>query len=354
MLLTRNIFLDTSIVVGLNFNYAHPTIKRLLDLIQQERAHLLTTSITVAEVEANIRKQVHASSQAHAKFGKDAKILRNLEESEYRALFAPFTTGKAEECLIVQHKAFLEAAKAEVLVPPANCVETVFSQYFGNAPPFGDGKKKSEFPDAFAMAALDEWCERNNQRVYVVSHDTDIKTYCEGNPRLIWLEHPRDFLGLLLLHDEKLAPLVNRLVESHPADLERAVATEFANIGFWLDDLEGEVYDVTVEQVEIEDHSLIEVTPESAVVEVSAKVSFSAEVEYDDLETATYDSEDKVLIPWRKISTTLERSEDISATLHLAINVDAPDFFKIGHTEINTGKDWGIAITAVDDGYPYK
>ena len=33
-------------------------------------------------------------------------------------------------------------------------------------PLFGEGKKKDEFPGAFSLVALREWCESNDRRVY--------------------------------------------------------------------------------------------------------------------------------------------------------------------------------------------
>lgn len=297
----------------------------------------------------------HSSVQALSKFRKNAKILKNLNGPPYDTFFRELDTDSAENTLIKQFRDFLIAAKAEFVELPVTAHDTALKRYFEREPPFGEGKKKSEFPDAFNLIALESWCDEKSCKVYVVSHDSDLKTYCESSKNLLWLERPGEFLELIVLQDETLAPLVAMLVEDHSEEIELAIAGEFSEQLFWLEDQEGEVLEIIVQGVEIRDHSLIEVTRETAVVEVMAAVEFIANIEYDDMDTATYDSEDKVLIPWRKIKQEVERSEIVSATIYLHIDARAPEIFDIDRTEINRGRDWGIGITAIeDDGYPYK
>ena len=44
----------------------------------------------------------------------------------------------------------MKAAEVTVLDMQSVDTEAVFEKYFGKAPPFGDGKSKNEFPDAFS------------------------------------------------------------------------------------------------------------------------------------------------------------------------------------------------------------
>ena len=39
----------------------------------------------------------------------------------------------------------------------------------GKRPPFGGGKKKTEFSDAFTIEAIEAWYKENDERIYVVS-----------------------------------------------------------------------------------------------------------------------------------------------------------------------------------------
>lgn len=64
MLQTRYVFLDTSVLIGLNFDYAHSSMKRLVELVETDRAHLVVTSVMTREVEANIKKEVNSSGSS--------------------------------------------------------------------------------------------------------------------------------------------------------------------------------------------------------------------------------------------------------------------------------------------------
>lgn len=65
-------------------------------------------------------------------------------------------------------------------------------------PPFGETKKKDEFPDAFVLAALEGWCEKNNERIYVASTDPDLKLFCETNQNLFYIKRLVNSLTLSL------------------------------------------------------------------------------------------------------------------------------------------------------------
>lgn len=84
---------------------------------------------------------------------------------------------------------------------------------------------------------------------------------------------------------------------------------------------------------------------------LSARIKFNADVIYDDLATASYDSEDKVLIPWRKIEDTVEQEVTLDVGLEVAIDVDDPEFFEIEDINIQSPGMHGIGITVEDACY---
>jgi hypothetical protein len=74
------------------------------------------------------------------------------------------------------------AKKHEAISHPA---DAVFADYFDRKPPFDKGGK--EFPDAFALKALDAWCARQGERMYVVTQDAAMQRYVERSPHLLLL-----------------------------------------------------------------------------------------------------------------------------------------------------------------------
>lgn len=60
--------------------------------------------------------------------------------------------------------------------------------YFNKKPPFhNENPKKSEFPDAIALASLEAWSIKENRKILVVSRDGDWKSFCDQSNRLYLL-----------------------------------------------------------------------------------------------------------------------------------------------------------------------
>src|SRR6185369_12915940 len=302
MLETRNVFIDTSVFIEQNYGFHGSVFQNLIRLCSKEQAKLFVTDITSREVVAHIEEDVSKACQAAAKFQRDARILRNLPNPEYVSLFEKIDPHSTTAELILQFKTFLQGASAKTLSTSGVSIEAVFNAYFYRKPPFGKGKKKDEFPDAFALHSLENWCEARNERMYVVSVDGDMPKHCAESKNLIHLQKLAEFINVVELHDEVLAPSVDALIEDNASAIDDAITKEFTNQGFWIDDQEGDVNGVEVTHIERLDRLILEIDQNSAVVQVDSGITFEADITYDDLDTASYDSEDKVLIPWRQIN----------------------------------------------------
>ena len=141
------------------------------------------------------------------------------------------------------------------------------------------------------------------------------------------------------------------MLSENEAWIKELIEERFKDIGFWLEDQDGDVNDVDVDDIEIFEESLLEVGPDRALVSLSARIRFSADVTYDDLATASYDSEDKVLIPWQKIDETVEQEVTLEVGLEIAIDVDDPEFFEIESIDIQSPSMSGIGITVEETYY---
>jgi len=68
-------------------------------------------------------------------------------------------------------------------------VREILDRYFSAAPPFAEtGKKKSEFPDAIALLAIDAWSENESINVLAIAKDGDWESYCENTSRIDYEE----------------------------------------------------------------------------------------------------------------------------------------------------------------------
>lgn len=350
---TRNIFIDASIFIGQNYNYKSTVFENIVRLAKASQAKVFLTDITIREIRAHIEKDVSKAIQASSKFKKDAKVLRNIKGTPFEEIFQEIDETKVIESLNNQLEEFLNEGNINILSISEVSIDAVFDRYFEKKPPFGDGKKKAEFPDAFTLEALESWCKKNDGRMYVVSTDQDLRDHCDASETLIMLSKLAEFISIVEFHDEILAPSVLSLVERKCESIADAISESFCDEGFWIDDQEGDVNEVRVNDIEIQEILILEVDHNSAVVHLDVKTNFSADLTYDDLETATYDSEDKVLIPWRKIDKTVEHDLEYTAIIHISHDVNNPDYLDIEEVDIDTEESYGFSISS-DDEWPYK
>jgi hypothetical protein len=353
MLETRNVFVDTSTFIEQNYSFHGAVFQNLLRLCANGQAKVFVTDITYREVIAHIEEDIAKACQACARLQRDARILRNLPHPPFVGLFERIDPNSTTAELILQFKAFLERISTETLSTSSVSIESVFDKYFLRKPPFGEGKKKDEFPDAFSLQALENWCEAREELMYVVSADGDMPKHCAGSKNLLHLQKLAEFINVVEFHDEVLAPSVDRLLEANAAAIEDAITNEFVNQGFWIEDQDGDVNGVDVKHLECLDRLVLEIDKNSAVVQVDTSITFEADIIYDDLDTASYDSEDKVLIPWQQINKVVEQTETVIATVYIKHDVEEPGYFEIDRVEIDTGQRFGFGITA-DDEWPYK
>ena len=235
-------------------------------------------------------------------------------------------------------------------------IDAVFDQYFGRRPPFGEGKKKSEFPDAFAIGAIEAWCKENDERMYIVSTDGDLKEYCKKSDCLIALNQLAEFISVIESHDDDLARSVSALLNKNQDAIKEAITESFSNQSFWIEDQDGDVNEVRVKELEISEMMILEVTQDSAFFLVDVETTFSADVTYDDLET--YDREGKVLIPLRTIDKIVDRDVKYVAALRIWHDVKNSEYFIVKRVELQSDQASGFDSHVdfaihIDNEWPY-
>ena len=168
----------------------------------------------------------------------------------------------------------------------------LFDLYFAGAPPFGDGKKKAEFPDAANMLALLRHSENIKKPIYVVSEDPDWKRACEAHNSLILIEQlseiidkaireewttddvwaELDLMDILHANESKLIPAIEMGLKS----------STLVNAG------DGDLYGLDVDDVKLTGLALTDVDIEGGSFRLEGElfhsVTYSAQVSiYDQL-----------------------------------------------------------------------
>lgn len=99
---------------------------------------------------------------------------------------------------------YKSSSKMTVAATPNSCLPDVLQRYANAKPPFDiKGKKSHEFPDAFALAALEEFSRsRSGMKIVVASKDGTVLEYCKQSRYLIGFQSIERALDALTSKDE--------------------------------------------------------------------------------------------------------------------------------------------------------
>jgi hypothetical protein len=251
-------------------------------------------------------------------------------------MFDRIDVDAAHEVLKERLSAYFGACRAETLDAYAVAPKTVFDAYFAGATPFGGGEKKAEFPDAFNVAALRAWAAKASKTTYVVSDDGDLKAACSNGGPLIYASKIEEVISIAQAEHDLLQRLEIGIRRLQP-DLLKFLERTFPDRGFILEDQNGDVDDVQVVDFEMGDVFVIDRRGDWFEVEVTGSVRFSGTATYDDMHTATWDSEDRVAIPWRTTSREIDQEEYV--TLAVEVSMDDEGDLDVLSQTITTPRD---------------
>lgn len=340
---TKNVFIDTEAFEASNFNLHSTVFKELIRLVQAGHAAVFLTTVTESEVLTHIAQGIHDAFLALEKFRNKGRMLKNVKALE--PVFANFDEQGALTEARENFERFLAEADVTILNLEKTDADAVFKNYFDKKPPFGDDKKKYEFPDAFAQQALSDWCEENQSKMYVVSADPDWQSL-KGNKALIPIVKLQEFVGLAVKDEaEELTNTVLRQYRANLAKVEAAIKEEFADSGFYTEDVDGDVNEVTVTRLQLGDPQILEIDDVSATISVSVDLDYTADVSYEDDDEGIWDSEDR---RWLYRPTKHEEAEESeSFDAELTVHFD-PENDQALDVSCSIGKEFSVTVQPTD------
>lgn len=348
----RLVALDTQIFDSYNFNYKSPVFQALIKLVQKEKVKILLTSITLREIRAHITEGADLASKAIEQAIRDLhkkrfqpqgdvkriKIAANSDslyefKKAFQALAPNFEQINQE--LLEQLEDFLTEINFELIEVDRVSAAEVFEKYFSSSPPFGVGKKKYEFPDAFALLTLQQEAEDKNRIIYLVSGDSDWKNFCSSSENLFLVEKLDELLEIIIREtDSDEVDVCYELFDDNQDEIKGYIEDQFSNLDFSID-LSGssliewgsEEVEVEVNSIDIINSSLVNIDDSdedqpSVIFEVVAEVNYDARVSYESLEFAIYDREDDKYYGGETINTVLTESIKLNVEVMLILSRD--------------------------------
>jgi hypothetical protein len=337
------IFIDTSVYRSHQFHFANPRFRTLLTLAKDGHLTLLTTDVTVQEVHANLDKLFNEGLAEINRALAGAGLLQRAKAYSLANVRPPLNEEDARKELHREADSFFKQKGFTTLPASSISSSRILTQYFKQEPPFGTGKKKSEFPDAFAAAALLDWAEANTASLLVLAEDGDWESVCATNAKLSHERSLSSAVEALLKEEDKAGVLkAHELIAKFATELAAAVGEALVHEWVYLEDVDGEVLSIDPGTPKLLEARVVSVDGSSATVELEVDCDASFEVSYDDPGSWIYDSEDKVAYYMNRIKTTLERELTLDAEVVLNMDVHEDEPLDVSSVSLNRGKRIGI------------
>lgn len=317
MLSPNNIFIDTSIFVHGAFNFASSAFASFSKAASGKNLTLLMPDPTEREIRKHIVLNAHEALNALREAKRKAPFVHKWEQW-------PKEKGQWISERDLEKIAFRELSQFEEKFQVVRLgyehvnLSEIMDWYHRERAPFGSKKgKQKEFPDAFAVAAVVAYARREKAHVGMVSTDLDFRGACEYYSELFYFPSLAAITEAILRPDERITE-IKEVLRSRTPKLVEMIREGFTELDFYPEeDTDGEVRDVSVDEVEITDLNVVSVGDYECSVAFDATVSYSAYVSYDDADSAIVDSSEGIYIPIRKRKGTVSDFSEMSGVSKL-------------------------------------
>ena len=278
---TPNVFLDTEVFDGQGLNFTSPNFIRLIRLATAGKVKLFLTTVTREEIKRHLDAHAKKAFRQISDYRRASRVVKKLLPPETTAALAAADVEAIRDDLHKDFTTFIDDTAAEILSVNDVSPEAVFERYFQQKPPFGDQHKKSEFPDAFACAALQAWCAKTRSRMYVVSGDPDWRRVCKTDAVLIHLNRLDELLEQF--EDSVIVTAIKEFLSARKEQVEELIKEEAHNLDYFVSDnlIDGEYDDLEVDVV-VEEFHVVEAADGQAVVTAFCTLNLRASVTADD------------------------------------------------------------------------
>ncbi|MCR9586563.1 PIN domain-containing protein [Vibrio alginolyticus] len=320
---TRLVFVDTSAYESKNFQFGQHALGRLQELVEEERIHLLITDVTRKEIETHLKKKSEDAASKIKKLTKDAMFLRNTPELDCHGIFTKLSSAEIYEVVHAKFLQLIDNGLVENVQVSSVDSSIVFDAYFKNLPPFNNESKKHEFPDAFALEAVKNLSSERRHSAYIVSSDSDMKSFCEQEENLLHLGSIDDLIDLVVRSDKafeepsKFADEVFELLEDDIRNAALEALEEGDFIYEHAEPFEDTISSVDINTLVISKKNLLDVSAEWAEYEIEFDITAKVEYRISDYDRSPWDPEDKQYVFVLKNESTAIHKETYTAHLSL-------------------------------------
>lgn len=311
----------------------------LRSLCNSNRIQLLSTDITINEIEAHIENSIGDLRTAFKKIAFYNRIIGTSNEKDCRGFTAADLVDEIDNDIKKQIQTYFKECNASIITASDQNAQNIFQDYFSTKPPFGKGKKKHEFPDAFVLYALKSWCAGEETKVVAISNDKDFKNFCESEDQFSYYKNLYTFLNSILKEDDTRIPVINRLVKENQDMISKEIEKAIEELGFYIGDAEGEVFFKKIMDYEFLETSVVGLNGNQADIFCMVDLTLLFEADYWDPDswTSVKDEGVKEIFYHHRIDGEVERTFTTEIEFEIHFNAEKFNLIKIKDLIINSG-----------------
>jgi len=308
MLETRKVFIDTQSFVkaGLHFNgSAFESFRTYCKL--GELRHI-STSVVENEVRSKIQGSVSDAINAIKTFRRKARLLASLDDDVISGLFQEISDEDIYTKSESVFDQFLEACGTETFTANNVDAELLINMYFQKKAPFGEGKKKSEFPDAISLLTLKSNIDIND-KVYIISEDSDLKAFCKNDPQLISVDSLELLLDRYTNHTNVRHKQVRQFFQQNVSQIKQDIILLLESCNVYNNSTwEGADVDhgLVVTKLGDIEPSILYIDDEESHISFEIDVVFEVSVTGPDFNRGTYDREEGRMFTFSNFTRTCQ------------------------------------------------
>lgn len=321
------VFLDTNVFAGQQYNFGSTALRTFVPAAQAHGLTLLLPDPTEREIRRQIRERSDQALAALNEARRSAPFLAKWTHFPKKS-FAPAADWDVRSIAEGEWQQFLKQFNVKKLDYTDADVAQVMRWYDVVKPPFGQGKKRKEFPDAFAVQLLEKFSSGNNCAIAVVSDDNDIKLSCGTRPKFLHFNSLPKLTELLLAgsaHIEALRASVLDDLELVKVELWKGAEA----LSYFHGDRKYELMRSDLETCEIEDIRIVAVGSNECTLACEALTEASHKLKWQE---QSYDDE------WVDESATVLDSGLIHATVKVKLDPKTQRITEVPYLDLEEGE----------------
>ena len=275
MSLPSAVFLDTSIFAGQQYNFSSTALASFIPVAKNKALKLLLPDPTEREVIRQIRERSQEALKALDGARRSAPFLSKWKHFPPR-ITSSITDWEVMQIAMTEWREFLSQFDLLKLEYAGVEIKTVMQWYDSISPPFRVGKKRKEFPDAFAIAIIEAYALKNYCVVAVVSEDPDFRLACDRFSSLLYFKSLPALTELLLTDANEIGKLREAILEDLSI-IEAALFEEAEGLGYYHFDSDYRVNRSKIHSASIKDVRIV------ALGVGECTLTFAADIEAEHL-----------------------------------------------------------------------